>query len=96
MRQQLFPERSKPLMGRQVEENKIKKGTPGVAIHIPRVKTKWKLALTKAMILSLSFGPNPNRGARFYLLADEWNNKIGKVHYEGREWYASARSADVF
>ena len=85
----------KTVDGRQVEEIKIKKGTPGVAIHIPS-ENKMEISFDRNDDAALSFGPNPNRGARFYLLADEWKNKIGKVHYEGKEWYASAQSADVF
>ena len=85
----------KTIDGRKVEEVKIKKGTPGVAVKIPGEK-KMQISFDVGDDSSLSFGPNPDRGSRFYLLAEEWNNKIGKVHYEGREFYASPRSADVF
>jgi len=40
----------------------------------------------------LSFGVNPNMDGKYFLLASEWNNGIGKVTYVNRSYYSEPDS----
>ena len=43
---------------------------------------------------TLTFGLNPNTNA-FVLLASEWKDNYGKIHYAGTEYFVSIDKADV-
>jgi len=81
----------KTVDGRKVDEVKILAGTPGVVAEIPR-EDKLKVRFEASDENALSFGVNPNKGEKYVLLASEWDNGMGKVHYAGNEYYTDPNS----
>lgn len=81
----------KTIHGRKVDEIIIRAGTPGVLTDIPR-ENKMMVSFEMGDDHALSFGVNPNVGDKFVLLASEWNNGVGKVHYTGMEYYTDPDS----
>lgn len=81
----------KTIHGRKVDEIIIRAGTPGVLTELPREK-KMMVSFEMGDDHSLSFGVNPNAGDKYVLLASEWNNGIGKIHYTGMEYYTDPDS----
>lgn len=81
----------KTIQGRKVDEIIIRAGTPGVLTELPR-ENKMMVSFEMGDDHSLSFGVNPNVGDKYVLLASEWNNGIGKLHYTGMEYYTDPDS----
>jgi len=81
--------------GRQVEEVVVKAGTPGVAVW-QADDNRYGVCFETDDERFLTFGANPEKQKRFYLLASEWNGKNGKVTYNGEEYTTNAGSADAF
>ncbi len=77
--------------GRRVDEILIRAGTPGVVSEIPK-EDKLKVSFEIGDDHSISFGVNPNVGEKYVLLASEWKNGLGKVHYAGDEYYTDPNS----
>jgi hypothetical protein len=77
--------------GRKVDEILIKAGTPGILTDMPR-ENKMLVSFEVGDDHYLSFGVNPNKSDRYVLLASEWNNGMGKVHYSGEEYYTDPDS----
>jgi hypothetical protein len=44
---------------------------------------------------TLTFGVNPNKGGKFVLLASDWVDKKGKVHYNGIEYFTTNSSVHL-
>jgi len=78
--------------GKKVEEIIIKRGTPGVVTTIPNA-TKLLVSFEKDDNYYLSFGVNPEQSSRFVLLASEWKNGVGKVTYDGKNFFTSPDGA---
>jgi len=79
--------------GKEVEEILIRKGTPGLFMFSPK-KNRFAVSFEDGDTQRyLMFGPNPNRGDRYVLLASEWKNKRGKVKYDGSTYMVSANAA---
>ena len=84
----------KIVKGRRIEEVIIPKGTPGLLTF---VDGKEHFAVSfEAGENYLVFGPNPQYGSRYVLLAKEWENRAGKVVYGGKEYYTTPESAKAF
>ena len=81
--------------GRKVDEILIKAGTPGVLTEMPK-DTKMLVSFEVGDDHYLSFGVNPNKSDRFVLLASDWSNGQGKVHYAGDEYYTDPDSHYAF
>ena len=81
--------------GKQVEEVVIKAGTPGVAVWQAK-DNRYGICFETDDERFLTFGVNPEKQKRFYLLASEWNGKNGKVTYNGEKYLTNASSADAF
>lgn len=81
--------------GREIEEVVIRKGTPGVAIW-QEEDQRYGIALDKGSEQFLTFGPNPERKRRYYLLASDWEGKVGTVTYNGIDYKTSQQSANVY
>lgn len=77
--------------GRKVDEILIKAGTPGVLTDMPK-ENKMLVSFEVGDDHYLSFGINPNKSDKFVLLASDWNNGMGKVHYAGDEYYTDPDS----
>lgn len=81
--------------GRQVEEVVIKSGTPGVAVWQAKDK-RYGISFDDSDDQFLTFGPNPEKHKRYYLLANEWRGKNGIVSYQGGQYKTSGNSAEAF
>lgn len=77
--------------GKKVDEILIKAGTPGVLTDMPK-ENKMFVSFELGDDHYLSFGVNPSKGEKYVLLAQEWNNGMGKVHYSGDEYYTDPDS----
>ncbi len=78
--------------GKKIEEIIIKRGTPGVVVSLPN-STKMLVSFEKDDNHHLSFGVNPEQANRFVLLASEWKNGVGKVTYDGKNYFTSPDGA---
>lgn len=81
----------KTIHGSKVEEIVIPAGTKGVVTEIPNDK-KLLVSFEVGDDHYLSFGVNPNASDKFVLLASDWKNEMGKVHYAGNEYYTDPDS----
>lgn len=81
----------KTIHGSKVEEIIIPTGTKGVVTEIPNDK-KLLVSFEVGDDHYLSFGVNPNASDRYVLLATDWKNEMGKVHYAGNEYYTDPDS----
>ncbi len=77
--------------GKKVDEILIRAGTPGVLTDMPK-EDKMIVSFEVGDDHSLSFGVNPSVGDKYVLLASEWRNGLGKVHYAGGEYYTDPDS----
>jgi len=79
--------------GERFEKVVIPRGTPGVLVLMPR---EDRLAISfedKDNDAFLMFGPNPDYGNRFALLAQDWEQEQGQVHYKGNVYVVDAEYA---
>lgn len=83
----------KMVNGRKVEEVRIPKGTPGIALFQPknnRLAVGFEDGDNERFLI---FGPNPKKGNKYVLLATEWKNRRGKVKYDNKQFYTTTESA---
>ncbi|MEM6317914.1 MAG: hypothetical protein AAF960_09595 [Bacteroidota bacterium] len=83
----------KMVNGREVEQVRIAKGTPGILLFQPksnRMAVSFESGSDKRYLM---FGPNPKRGKNYVLLASDWKNRRGKVRYDGKTYYTDPDSA---
>lgn len=83
----------KMVNGREVEQVRIVKGTPGVLLFQPKSNRMAVSFESGKDSRYLMFGPNPKRGKNYVLLASDWNNRRGKVKYDGKTYYTNSDSA---
>ena len=79
--------------GKKVEQIVIESGTPGVLVFSPksdRMAVSFENGNDKRYLM---FGPSPQAGDKYVLLAKEWKRKKGEVTYEGKTYYTNAESA---
>ena len=83
----------KMVKGQRVEQVKILRGTPGV--FISRGKDDHFAVSFDASNEQrfLMFGPNPKRQGTYVLLASEWKDHMGKLHYADKFYWADEPSA---
>lgn len=79
--------------GRRIEEIRIPSGTPGVLLFKPKEKRFAVSFESNDDDLYLMFGPNPKMRNRYALLASDWADDHGKVHYNGNLYDVDTRSA---
>jgi hypothetical protein len=77
--------------GKKVEEILIRAGTPGVLTDMPK-ENKMLVSFEVGDDHYLSFGVNPDAGDKYVLLASDWKNGMGKIHYAGNEYYSEQDS----
>lgn len=85
----------KTINGKKVEEILIREGTPGVLTDIPK-QNKMLVSFEVSDDHYLSFGVNPNANEKYVLLASDWNNGMGKVHYSDKVYYTDPDSKYAF
>ena len=78
--------------GHQVEQVVIKSGTPGVLVLMPK-EDRFGVSFEDDDNAYLMFGPNPKVDNHYVLLAQEWEQENGKVHYKGNLYDVEAGSA---
>jgi len=78
--------------GKRIDEVVIKKGTPGIVLFSPK-QDRLAISFENDDNKYLIFGPNPNRGKEYVLLASEWKQNYGIVSYDGKEWETPSSSA---
>lgn len=79
--------------GQKVEEIVIPAGTPGVFQFSPkenRLAVSFEGGSDKRYLM---FGPNPKLDNRYVLLASEWEDRQGKVTYDGGNYWVPAGNA---
>lgn len=81
----------KTIRGSKVDEIIIPTGTKGVVTEMPR-EGKLLVSFEMGDDHYLSFGVNPNASDKYVLLATDWKNEMGKVHYAGNEYYTTPDS----
>ncbi|MDH3710566.1 MAG: hypothetical protein OER04_11790 [Cyclobacteriaceae bacterium] len=80
--------------GKQVEEIVIAPRTPGVIVSSS--SERMGISFEKGADRYLVFGLNKHKSGAYTVLARDWNNNIGYVDYDGREYSISAQSAATF
>lgn len=85
----------KNIHGSKVEQIIIPAGTKGAVTEIPN-ENKLLVSFEMSDDSYLSFGVNPKAGNKFVLLASDWKNEMGKVHYSGNEYYTDPDSKYAF
>src|SRR5690606_11103234 len=79
--------------GKKIEQVVVRSGTPGVLVMMPR-DDRFAISFESAdQDAYLMFGPNPKYSNRYALLAQDWSQTKGKVHYRGILYDAPASSA---
>ena len=81
--------------GRDIEEVVFKRGTPGVALFMPKddqIAIGFDASRDDRYLM---FGSNPKQGGDYTLLAKDWKRYRGDVTYAGEVWQVSASAADV-
>jgi hypothetical protein len=83
----------KIVKGRKVEEVRIKRGTPGTFLFRAN-KDNFAIGFdANSDKRFLMFGANPKRQGSYVLLASEWKDRLGKVRYDDRFYFAEEESA---
>jgi hypothetical protein len=83
----------KIVKGEKVEEVRIKKGTPGTFLFRAG-KNNFAIGFDATTDKRyLMFGANPKRHGSYVLLASEWKDRLGKVRYDERFYFAEEESA---
>ncbi|CAN5187330.1 hypothetical protein BH09BAC1_BH09BAC1_12510 [soil metagenome] len=80
--------------GERIEEVIIKKGTPGILTSSK--DGSLAVSFENGDDKYLMFGANKGKGGRYYLLASDWKNDIGKVHYENQVYFCTPESGKAF
>ena len=78
--------------GREVEQVVFKEGTPGVMLFSPK-DNRLAISFEEDSDKFLMFGPNPQVGGKYVLLAKDWNRRVGQVTYDGRTYTTNSESA---
>jgi hypothetical protein len=79
--------------GQRFEKVIIRQGTPGVLVMMPK-EDRFAISFDENELDAyLMFGPNPKMGGRYALLAQEWNQDLGTVHYKDRVYSVDAQYA---
>ncbi len=76
--------------GRQVEELRFEKDTPGVLLFVP---DEDRFAISFEEGKHLMFGPNEQTDGRFVLLAKKWKKRSGQVTYGNKIYETPSQSA---
>jgi len=78
--------------GRQVEEVRIPRGTPGAFVLRGKNGNIGIGFDSKSTSRYLMFGPNPKRQGSYVLLASEWRGNRGKVTYDTKSYWTNGES----
>lgn len=79
--------------GQTIEEILIRRGTPGVLVFMPKDDRLGISFDPQNDNNYLMFGPNPNNGNRYTLLASDWDSREGSVTYGASRWKTPVANA---
>ncbi len=83
----------KVVAGKEIEELRFPKGTPGVLLFEPK-NNRFAISFEEGGDERyLMFGPNRNRGGKYMLLAADWDKNYGTVTYDGQLYRTNSESA---
>lgn len=88
---QIVSGKIKMINGRKAEEIIIREGTKGVLTEMPK-ENRMYVSFEMGDDHYLTFGVNPGMGDKYVLLASDWNQGVGKVHYAGQEFWTDPDS----
>lgn len=83
----------KTINGEKVDEVIIPSGTAGILVS--NTSGKFSISFEKDDNYSLSFGSNQHMNNRYSLAFSSLQNKVGKIIYNGKEYYTSPESVDA-
>ena len=75
--------------GEQIEEIRIKRGTPGVFLFKPKDNNFAIGFDSRSDKRYLTFGPNPKKQGQYVLLGSEWKDRQGKVRYDNTYYFVN-------
>lgn len=80
--------------GKRVEEIVIREGTPGVFVFAPK-SNRFAVSFesTDGDDPYLVFGPSRKARGKYVLRAKEWENREGRISYDGKTYYTPSESA---
>ncbi|NJC27316.1 hypothetical protein [Neolewinella antarctica] len=78
--------------GKDVEQVVFPAKTPGVFVFSPKTE-RVAVSFESNNDNYLVFGPNPNAGNTYVLLAQDWDRRSGSVTYAGKTWRVSTSNA---
>lgn len=81
--------------GERLEEVIIPRGTPGVITFNP-ADNRIGVSFEDGDDRYLMFGPDADRGSKYYVLASDWQNRVGKINYEGKTWFMSSPGGNAY
>lgn len=83
----------KLVAGKQIEEIKFPKGTPGVLLYIPK-QNRFAISFEEGgNDKFLMFGPNKRNGGKYMMLAADWERNYGTISYNGNIYRTDSESA---
>lgn len=80
--------------GKQVEEIVIAANTPGVMVS--NTPERIGISFENGQDRFLVFGQNKHRSGAYTLLAKDWNQDIGSIQYDGKDYRVTAQSAATY
>lgn len=79
--------------GKEIEEIKFPKGTPGVLLYIPKER-RFAISFEEGGDEKyLMFGPNKRYGGKYMMLAADWDKRYGTVTYNDNVYRTDNESA---
>lgn len=83
----------KVVAGKEIEEIKFPKGTPGVLLFIPKTN-RFAISFEEGGEEKyVMFGPNQKYSGKYMMLAADWNRNYGTVSYNDRVYRTDSESA---
>jgi hypothetical protein len=83
----------KVVAGREIEEIRFPKGTPGVLLFIPKVN-RFAISFEEGGDDKyIMFGPNQRYSGKYMMLAADWDKNYGTVSYNDRVYRTDNESA---
>ena len=83
----------KVVSGRDVEEIRFPKGTPGVLLFIPKIN-RFAISFEEGgSEKHIMFGPNQKYSGKYMMLAADWDRNYGTVSYNDKVYRTDSESA---
>jgi len=83
----------KMVNGEKVEEIIIRAATPGILVR--EANGKFIISFENGDDYSINFGSNPNMNGHYSIAFASLKNNIGKINYNGKEYYTAPESVEA-